>query len=158
MCYTRATGRQRHGRLGVNRHCRRVQSSVVGAIAMQVKYNVWVEKSGQVALSRWRVALLQAVHETGSISAAAQRMGIPYHRAWDKIHECEARLGLSLLATQTGGIGGGGARLTAEGADLVTRFQCFSQGLDEMIRARFQEAFGDLEPGSTGTPGHTLGG
>jgi molybdate transport repressor ModE-like protein len=71
-------------------------------------------------------------------------MGIPYHRAWDKIHECEERLGLALLTTQTGGLGGGGARLTPEGADYVSRFLQFSQGLDQLIGERFAEAFGDL--------------
>jgi len=108
---------------------------------MQVKANFWIEKDGEVVLSRWRVALLQAVDETGSISAAAERMGIPYRRAWDRIHECEERLGVKLLQTQTGGAGGGGARLTRQGADYVRRFQQFSQGLDELIKKRFAEAF-----------------
>lgn len=129
---------------------------------LQIKSNVWVEKDGQVVISRWRVALLQAVHETGSISAAAQRLGIPYHRAWDKIHECEERLGVSLLSTQTGGAGGGGARLTAEGLDLVNRFQAFSHGLDELICARFVEAFGATpfhpsEPGPGDTAANPCG-
>jgi molybdate transport system regulatory protein len=111
---------------------------------MRVRTNVWIEREGNVALSRWRVALLQAVDDCGSISAAAQRMGIPYHRAWDKIHECEQRLGVSLVSTQTGGVGGGGARLTPEGAEYVRRFQRFSQGLDELIEKRFAEAFSGI--------------
>ncbi len=108
---------------------------------MQVKANFWVEKDGEVVLSRWRVALLQAIDETGSISAAAVRLGIPYRRAWDKIHECEERLGVKLIDTQTGGTGGGGAQLTREGAEYVRRFQLFSKGLDELIKNRFREAF-----------------
>lgn len=108
---------------------------------MQIKANYWVEKDGQVVLSRWRVALLQAIDETGSISGAAERMGIPYRRAWDKIHECEERLGVKLIDTQTGGPGGGGARLTRAGAEYVRRFCVFSRGLDELIRNRFHEAF-----------------
>jgi molybdate transport system regulatory protein len=108
---------------------------------MQVKSNFWIEQGGRVVLSRWRVALLQAIDETGSISAAAERMGIPYRRAWDKVHECEERLGVKLLATQTGGTGGGGARLTPEGGEYVKRFQKFSQGLDDLINSRFTEAF-----------------
>jgi molybdate transport system regulatory protein len=111
---------------------------------MKVKANFWIEKDGQVVLSRWRVALLKAVDETGSISAAAERMGIPYRRAWDKIHECEERLGVKLLDTQTGGSGGGGARLTREGANYVRRFQQFSKGLDELIKNRFVEAFEEV--------------
>jgi molybdate transport system regulatory protein len=79
---------------------------------MQIKANFWVEKDGEVVLSRWRVALLRAIDESGSISAAAERMGIPYRRAWDRVHECEERLGLKLIDTQTGGLGGGGAQLT----------------------------------------------
>mgnify|MGYP001029513333 CR=1 FL=1 len=112
--------------------------------SLQAKANVWIERHGQVALSRWRVALLLAVQETGSISAAAQRLDIPYHRAWDKIRECEHCLGVSLLITQTGGLGGGGARLTPAAIDYIQRFQQFERGLDELIQQRFQAAFGDL--------------
>jgi molybdate transport system regulatory protein len=112
--------------------------------SLQAKANVWIERHGQVALSRWRVALLLAVQETGSISAAAQRLNIPYHRAWDKIRECEHCLGVSLLITQTGGVGGGGARLTPAAIDYIQRFQQFERGLDELIQQRFQAAFGDL--------------
>ena len=108
---------------------------------MQIKANFWVEKDGKVVLSRWRVALLQAVDDTGSISAAAERLSIPYRRAWDRIHECEERLGVKLIDTQTGGLGGGGAQLTQEGAEYVRRFRAFSVGLDELIRNRFREAF-----------------
>lgn len=108
---------------------------------MQIKANFWVEKDGEVVLSRWRVALLQAIEETGSISGAAEHLNIPYRRAWDKIHECEERLGVKLIETQTGGSGGGGAQLTPEGAEYVRRFKKFSQGLDELVRNRFREAF-----------------
>ena len=112
---------------------------------MQIRANFWVEKDGKVVMSRWRVALLQAVDETGSISAAAERLGIPYRRAWDRIHECEERLGVKLIDTQTGGLGGGGAELTREGAEYVKRFQQFSNGLDELIESRFREAFEGTE-------------
>jgi molybdate transport system regulatory protein len=108
---------------------------------MQVRANFWIEKDGQVVLSRWRVALLQAIDEAGSISAAAERLGIPYRRAWDRIHECEERLGVKLIDTQTGGIGGGGAQLTPAGLDYVRRFQEFTTGLDELVKTRFREAF-----------------
>jgi molybdate transport system regulatory protein len=111
---------------------------------MQVKANYWIEQDGKVALSRWRVALLLAIDETGSISAAAERMKIPYRRAWDKIHECEERLGVKLLETQTGGVGGGGARLSPAGSDYVRRFQQFSQGLDSLVEEHFARAFGDV--------------
>ena len=112
---------------------------------MEPKINLWIEKDGEVVLSRWRVRLLEAVGETGSISRAAGEMGISYRRAWEKIHEMEERLGIRLLDTRTGGVGGGGARLTAAACDLIARFHRFDEGLDEEIRRRFEEAFGSSQ-------------
>ncbi len=105
--------------------------------------NFWIEKDGEVVLSTWRVALLEAIDETGSISAAAERMNVPYRIAWQKIHEMEERLGVSFLETQTGGVGGGGARLTPEGRAYVQRFRQFTAGLNDLVQQRFKEAFPD---------------
>jgi molybdate transport system regulatory protein len=111
---------------------------------MQPKSNLWIEKDGQVVLSKWRVELLRAIDETGSISAAAEKMQVSYHRAWEKIHEMETRLGLALVETQTGGSHGGGAQLTATARDYIARFDRFSQGIDQIVARRFDEAFGQL--------------
>ena len=108
---------------------------------MKPKVNLWIEVEDQVVLSRWRVRLLTAVADTGSISAAAERMGVPYRRAWEKIREMEQRLGVALLDTQTGGPGGGGARLTPAAHDFVARFRQFSEGIDRYVQQHFQEAF-----------------
>jgi molybdate transport system regulatory protein len=108
---------------------------------MQPKVNFWIEKEGQVALSDWRVRLLVAVAETGSISAAAAKMGVSYRRAWDKIHESEQRLGVKLVDTQTGGAGGGGSALTPAAQDFIHRFHQLTEGLNEAVAARFYEFF-----------------
>ena len=109
---------------------------------MQPRSNLWIEKNGQVVLSRWRVNLLRAIDETGSISAAAEKMQVSYHRAWEKVHEMETRLGVALVETQTGGQHGGGARLTATARDYMARFDRFSGGIDEIVARHFAEAFG----------------
>ena len=109
---------------------------------MQPKSNLWIEKDGEVVLSKWRVDLLRAIDETGSISAAAEKINVSYHRAWEKLHEMETRLGITLVETQTGGPHGGGARLTATARDYVARFDRFSQGIDEIVARHFAEAFG----------------
>jgi len=110
---------------------------------MEPRVNLWIEIDDQVVLSRWRVKLLSAVGDTGSISAAAERMGVPYRRAWEKIREMEQRLGVALLDTKTGGPGGGGARLTPAAQDFVDRFRQFSEGIDRYVQQHFQEAFRD---------------
>ena len=45
---------------------------------MEPKFNIWIEINGEVALSGWRLGLLRAVAETGSINAAAERLKIQY--------------------------------------------------------------------------------
>jgi len=110
---------------------------------MEPRANFWIEKDGEVVLSSWRVALLEAIAETGSITAGAQKMNVPYRVAWQKVHEMEERLGIPVLETQTGGVGGGGARLTPEAQRYVQRFRKFTAGLDELVQQRFREAFSD---------------
>ncbi len=108
---------------------------------LQVRANFWIEKQGQVVLSMWRVRLLEAIAETGSISAAAEQMNISYRRAWEKINECEDRLAVKLVETQTGGSGGGGSQLTPAAKDYIHRFREFTDGLNSLVRHRFETFF-----------------
>ena len=105
--------------------------------------NVWVEREGNVVLSRWRVQLLEAIRETGSISAAARRMDVEYHRAWEKLEEMERGLGQQLVERQAGGPHGGGASLTEAALGYVERFNAFARDLDDEIAARFEHWFAE---------------
>jgi molybdate transport system regulatory protein len=107
------------------------------------RINIWVEMDDEVVLSVWRVRLLEHIRETGSITAAAKIMDVPYRRAWERIQEIESRLGFALLDTEVGGEGGGGAKLTSRAEDLIQRFHRFVDGIDDEIEGRFQRAFGD---------------
>jgi molybdate transport system regulatory protein len=103
--------------------------------------NLWLERDGQVVLSKWRVRLLQAIEETGSITAAAERMRVQYRCAWNKLEEMERGLGLRLVERRVGGPAGGGARLTEAGQDYVARFTRFAQAVDEVVTQHFEESF-----------------
>ena len=108
--------------------------------------NFWAEIDGQVVLSDWRVRLLQAIDEVGSISGAAQQLDIPYRLAWERVHEMEQRLGQSLVNAQVGGAGGGGATLTPLARDLIRRWIDFRFGLEALVAQRFDAVFGDGAP------------
>lgn len=109
---------------------------------MRPNFNLWVEVDGEVALSIWRARLLQAVRETGSITAAAERLAIPYRIAWQKIHEMEQRLGEKLVETKTGGAHGGGARLTPAADLYLEQFARFSHDIERLVLESFQANFG----------------
>jgi molybdate transport system regulatory protein len=110
---------------------------------MKLKFNLWLEVEDQVALSLWRVRLLSAVAQTGSINRAAAQMGVPYRIAWQKIHEMEERLGQKLIETQTGGQDGGGTELTPLAQSYIAKFIQISQEVENLIQTRFQEAFSE---------------
>ena len=109
---------------------------------MKPRFNLWIESGGDVVLSAWRVRLLQSIEATGSISAAAAAMQVPYRRAWEKLQEMEAGLGQKLVNTAVGGAGGGGAQLTSAGHKAVAQFLAFADGLDALIDQRYADAFG----------------
>ncbi len=70
-----------------------------------------------------KIELLTYLAQEGSITAAARKMNMNYRRAWHLIHTLEMAIGISIVETEIGGAGGGGARLTDFGKELVERFQ-----------------------------------
>lgn len=70
-----------------------------------------------------KIELLTHLAEEGSITAAARKMSMNYRRAWHLINTLEIAIGVSIVETEIGGAGGGGARLTEFGTELVDRFQ-----------------------------------
>jgi len=110
---------------------------------MEPRIKLWLEKDGGVALSGYRVRLLSHIAETGSLAEAARRMGLSYRRAWGKVKEMEANLGVRLVRSEAGGPGGGGTRLTPEGERLVALYRRFEVAAERDVRRRFSEIFGE---------------
>jgi molybdate transport system regulatory protein len=108
---------------------------------MEPKFNLWLEVDGEVVLSAWRIQLLEAIGATGSISAAAEQLQIPYRRAWEKVQEIEHGLGTRIVETAVGGTGGGGAHLTEAGRQAIAQFHQFSKGFEGEVARRYREAF-----------------
>jgi molybdate transport system regulatory protein len=69
-----------------------------------------------------KIELLRLVEEAGAISAAARRMGMSFRRAWHLIDTMNAALGRPVVETAVGGAGGGGARLTDFGREVIARY------------------------------------
>lgn len=110
---------------------------------MEVRTKVWIEQDGEVMLSDWRIALLEAVEATGSLAEAARQMDVPYRTAWYKLKALEGRWGVPLLITETGGADGGRSRLTPQACELIRRFHRVADGLHEQATTRFSDVFRD---------------
>ena len=108
---------------------------------IQVRSKVWLEARGRPVLGPGRLRLLQYIDEQGSISRAARLLKMTYRKAWGQIQAIEDQLGLFLVEKQTGGPGGGGARLTPEARNLLSKYFRLAQGIEEEVDRRFQEIF-----------------
>lgn len=118
-------------------------SSGVTAGTLRPRSKVWLEQDGEVVLSEWRVALLEAIRDTGSLSAGAARLGVPYRTAWSRLRRTEASLGFRLLASQSGGSEGGGSALTAEAVEAIARFRRITDGVAQLVDERFRREYPD---------------
>lgn len=76
-----------------------------------------------IAIGPGKAALLQAISQTGSIAAAGRRMGTSYRRAWLLTKTMNACFREPLIEATKGGLGGGGARLTAIGQEVLSLYR-----------------------------------
>lgn len=70
-----------------------------------------------------KIALLEAIAESGSISAGARQMGMSYRKAWLLVDAINNTFREPVIATETGGEQGGGAVLTDTGREIVKLFR-----------------------------------
>ena len=75
------------------------------------------------AIGPGKADLLQAISETGSISAAARDMAMSYRRAWLLIDTMNRCFREPVVDTATGGKGGGGAQITRFGEEVLRRYR-----------------------------------
>lgn len=108
---------------------------------MEPRFKLWIEEGDELVFSNGRAGLLRRIEALGSITAAAREMGMSYRAAWGKLWECEERLGFPMLATKTGGRGGGGTALTPEARDFLARFETWRAQMDAAVHDSFRQLF-----------------
>lgn len=89
---------------------------------------------GVIALGPGKAALLRGIQDSGSISGAARAMSMSYRRAWLLVEDMNRCFRQPLVETSTGGARGGGARLTANGYDVLARYTAMEQSALTAVR------------------------
>jgi len=84
-----------------------------------------------------KIALLEHISSTGSLSEAARKLKMSYRRAWLLLEDLNTSFQQPVAQMSVGGRGGGGASLTQFGSDLVAAYRA----LEAQIRKRAQTAF-----------------
>jgi molybdate transport system regulatory protein len=74
-------------------------------------------------LGAGKIALLEAVEKTGSISAAGRAHQMSYRRAWLLVDELNQMFLEPVVSAHHGGVKGGGASLTDQGRRVVALYR-----------------------------------
>lgn len=90
-----------------------------------------------------RLALLRAVRDTGSISAAARAVGMSYKGAWLALEAMNNLSAEPLFHRVSGGSGGGGTRLTPQGEALLAAGETVST-VTATLREALRHSVNDL--------------
>jgi molybdate transport system regulatory protein len=95
-----------------------------------------------------RVALIEAVDELGSITAAARRLGLSYKGAWDIVQGLNNLFDVPLVEAAPGGRSGGVAKVTARGREVAAAFR--------RVQGEIDAALAKLEAGLAGETARDL--
>src|SRR5437660_5165007 len=103
-------------------HLRRARGypfGYAGAIMTDNRLSIRIDLTNGDRIGPGKIALLEAIRATGSISAAARRIGMSYRRAWLLVEEVNASLQQPAVTAAIGGRQGGGAALTLVGERII---------------------------------------
>ena len=96
----------------------------------RLKLKLQVYCGDEIAMGPGKAALLAAIGDTGSISAAARALGMSYRRAWllvDVMNRCFEQ---TLVATRPGGGKAAGAQLTDTGRAVLAAYQTLASRVE----------------------------
>ena len=103
---------------------------------------IWLDDEQSKRLMLDQIGLLQAIADTGSITAAAKATGISYKTAWDKLERLSNLCTEPVVARVAGGSRGGGSQLTEYGLKMLNGFKqlhaehdLFLQGLNRRLNS-----------------------
>lgn len=76
-----------------------------------------------IAVGPGKIALLEAIASTGSLTAAAQSLEMSYRRAWLLLNDLNNALREPAVVSAKGGVSGGGSELTDVGRQLIELYR-----------------------------------
>ena len=99
-----------------------------------IRLKFWIEKKNVSILGPGRLALLETIDETGSLTEATKRCNISFRKGWKLIHEINEQLEQPVVISERGGAGGGGKTILTEyGKKLVQQYKKIHDQLLEIV-------------------------
>lgn len=88
-----------------------------------VRFRMRIMTGDTIAIGPGKIQLLEAIQQTGSLTAAARHIDMSYRRAWILVDELNQALKKPAVESAKGGEHGGGSVLTPVGQRLVAQYR-----------------------------------
>ena len=99
-----------------------------------LRFRIRVTDGDKIAVGPGKIALLEAIGSTGSITAAAKSLDMSYRRAWLLLDELNQSLEHPAVDSAKGGLQGGGSSLTDAGRQLIALYRRIEQRAETSCR------------------------
>jgi molybdate transport system regulatory protein len=87
------------------------------------RLNIRIDLAGGLRIGPGKIAVLEEIARSGSISAAGRALRMSYRRTWELVEDLNSGLGAPVVETAAGGSGGGGTVLTPAGKAVIERYR-----------------------------------
>ena len=87
------------------------------------RLSIRIDLASGARIGPGKVAILEEIARSGSISAAGRVLRMSYRRTWELVEDLNKSVGTPVVATAAGGNGGGGAVLTTAGKAIIATYR-----------------------------------
>lgn len=103
-----------------------------------MRLSIRIDLSNGDRIGPGKIALLEAIRDTGSISAGARKIGMSYRRAWLLVDSINSAMGKPAVAAVMGGRQGGGAAVTLVGERIIEIYRSIEARARTSARDEFR--------------------
>jgi molybdate transport system regulatory protein len=96
----------------------------------------WIKFESKRVLGKGGAAILEQIKKEGSISRAAEKLGMSYRYAWNYLDKVRRIVGEPIDTFKGCKSGGGGAKLTEMGEYLLSEYNRISKTLEDFISSK----------------------
>lgn len=98
------------------------------------RLSIRIDLASGARIGPGKVAVLEEIGRSGSISAAGRALRMSYKRTWQLVEELNSSIGTPVVETAAGGSGGGGAVLTDAGRAVIERYRAIEMDTAQAAR------------------------
>jgi len=109
---------------------------------LYIKTKSWIEnEGGDLLFGKGKTEVLDMIGQEGSISGAANKLGMNYKKAWNHVKILQRNMHETLVESTKGGGEEAGSILTEDAKEMIENYKQLEKEIDEFANKRFIELF-----------------